>query len=90
MIQDGDSKVSELAQDIDQSIQNLSAELELSEMDSNNPIMDPERGLALLRPMVATKATADEETAKKALAVIHLETGALLSKHAEEDPEDLV
>jgi hypothetical protein len=81
---------SELADDLDSSIATLADRLNLREMEGDNPVgISPAQGLAMLRPMLATKATSDRELTLRALAVIHMETGALLDKHTEESPEEI-
>ena len=52
--------------------------------------ISPEMGLEFLKPMIKTKATDEPETALRTLALIHLETGALLDKHTTTDPVDLL
>lgn len=76
-----------LADDLDRSIQQLASQLDLSS-DSRMGI-SPEQGLAVLRPMIRTKTTNDPEASLRTLAIIHLETGALLDKHSDLDPVEL-
>jgi hypothetical protein len=78
-----------LAEDIDRSIATLAEQIDLS--DEPSPVgISPKQGLAVLRPLVQTKATNDPDAVLKTLAVMHLETGALLSKHSNRDPTEIV
>ena len=79
-----------LADDLDASIGNLAASVDF-EGDGPNPMpIGPEQGIELLRPMIRGKADRDPEAVLRTLAIIHLETGALLEKHSDTDPVDLV
>lgn len=80
--------VDPLADDLDASIEQLATQIDLSS-DSRLGI-SPEQGLAMLRPMIKAKTTKDPEAALRTLAICHLETGALLAKHSDLDPVDLV
>ena len=79
-----------LAEDLEASITNLAAEVDLSGSGPNPMPIRPEMGLEFLKPMIKTKATDEPETALRTLALIHLETGALLDKHTTTDPVDLL
>lgn len=79
-----------LAEDLDASIGNLAASVDF-EGDGSNPMpIGPEQGIELLRPMIRGKADRDPEDILRTLAIIHLETGALLEKHSDLDPVALV
>lgn len=80
--------VDPLADDLDASIGALAGRLDLS----GNSMMgiSPEAGLGMLRPMIRQKAHNDPESALRTLAIINLETNALLEKHSDLDPVDLV
>jgi len=78
-----------LAEDLDASITNLAATVDLSG-DGPNPMpISPEMGIEFLKPLIATKATDEPEDVLRTLAVLHLETGALLDKHSDLDPVEL-
>jgi len=80
----------ELAHDLDASIGQLSTRVDF-EGDGPNPMpIGPEQGIELLRPMIARKADTDPEAVLRTLAIIHLETGALLEKHSTVDPVNLL
>lgn len=80
----------ELADDLDASIGNLASQIDF-EGDGPNPMpIGPEQGIELLRPMIQQKAVKDPESVLRTLAVIHLEAGALLDKHSDVDPVDLL
>lgn len=77
-----------LADDLDASIEALAGQLDLS---SNSALgISPKQGLAMLRPMIQKKTTEDPEGTLRTLAIIHLETAALLEKHSDVDPVQLV
>jgi len=78
-----------LADDLDASIENLAERIDLSGGGGPMPI-GPAQGLAILRPMIRTKATEEPDEVLRVLAIAHLETGALLDKHSDVDPEKLV
>lgn len=80
---------SELANDVDRSIEVLFNQIELDGSSNPTPI-DPSMALSILRPMIRQKADTEPATVLKTLAVIHLESGALLEQHTEKDPADLV
>lgn len=84
---------SPLAVDIDASVQHLAEQVDLSGGPETNPMatqgVGSQQALMVLRPMLRAWATEDAAAAKQALAVMHLETGALLDKHADEDVDDL-
>jgi oligoribonuclease (3'-5' exoribonuclease) len=86
--QQTDDDLNPLAEDVDRSIEGLAQQLDLSG-DSRLGI-SPEQGLAMLRPMVKKKTADDPEAALRTLATLHLETGALLEKHSDTDPVELV
>lgn len=82
-------ETTDLADDLDKSISKLTDQVEFS--DGAGPIpIGPEQGISMLRPMIRTKATDDPAAVIRTLAVIHLETGALLAKHSDTDPADLL
>lgn len=82
---------SPLADDLDASIDYFSSSLDLGDGDALDPMgmFTPQSALDLLRPMIQAKATEDRDVALKTLAIIHLETGALLEHHADQTPEEL-
>jgi len=80
----------ELGEDLDRSVRHFAEQLDLGNSDRSHMGISPEKGLALLRPMIRSKATSDPETTLRALAVIHLESGALLDEHSDLDPVDLI
>lgn len=83
-------ETTDLADDLDASIKGLAQEVDLSG-DGPNPVpISPEQGISILRPMIQTKTTKDPTATLKTLARIHLETGALLEKHSDLDPVELV
>ena len=90
-----ESKVSSdpvnLADDLDRSIEALAEKVDFDDdPDTDTPLgIGPEQGLALIRPIIQQKATKDPDDVLKTLAVIHLETGALLDKHSTVDAENI-
>jgi hypothetical protein len=78
-----------LADDLDRSIQQIAEDFEFSEDGGLNGV-SPQQGLAMLRPMIKAKTTMNPETALRNLAIVHLETGALIDKHSDTDATDLV
>lgn len=83
---------SELATDVDRSIESLTQQVEIDDSAAIDPMgmLTPAAALDMLRPMIQRKVTEDRSTALKTLAVLHLETGALLDKHADADPIELI
>lgn len=79
--------VDPLADDLDASIGALAGRLDLSGQSGLG--ITPEAGLGMLRPMIKQKAHTDPEAALRTLAVINLETNALLEKHSDLDPVEL-
>jgi len=71
-------------------MRHLADRLDLGNSEQSKMGISPEKGMALLRPMIRSKATSDPETTLRALAVIHLESGALLDEHSDMDPVDLI
>lgn len=81
---------SPLADDLDRSIEQLAAQIDMEGSGPSPMPIGPEQGIALLRPMIRQKADRDPEAVLRTLAVLHLETGALLGKHSSLDPVDLL
>lgn len=81
---------SQLAQDIDRSIEVLFSEIELSGTAPGG--IDPAMAMSIMRPMIQQKADQEPQAIKRTLAIIHLESGALLEQHTDEDadPTDLI
>lgn len=79
-----------LADDLDRSIGQLADSVDFEGEGANPMPIGPEQGIELLRPMIRGKADRDPEQILRTLAIIHLETGALLEKHSDLDPVDLV
>ena len=79
-----------LADDLDASIGHLSDRVDWGGGGPNPMPISPEQGIAMLRPMIASKADRDPENVLRTLAILHLETGALLDKHSDLDPVELV
>lgn len=82
---------SQLAQDIDRSIEVLFSEIDLGGGPAPGGI-EPGMALSIMRPMIRQKADQEPATIRKTLAIIHLESGALLEQHTDEetDPTDLI
>lgn len=87
---------SELAEDIRMSLEDLADELEATTDDADAdmaaaglPSIGLNQVMNMVGPAVATKATNNREGALEALALVHLETRALLEKHEPDmDPVD--
>lgn len=79
-----------LADDLDASIVALKAQVEFGDSTNSPMPIGPEEGIELLRPMIRGKTDREPETVLRTLAILHLETGALLDKHSDVDPVNLV
>lgn len=95
---DEPDETSELADDLTASINDLADELEQSTDDDGNdmsamglPGMGFGSVISMVSPAIASKATEKPEAAERALAIIALESRALIEKHSDADePEDLL
>jgi hypothetical protein len=79
-----------LADDLDASIAALADQVDLSGSGASPIPISPEQGISILRPMIQTKTSKDPEATLRTLAILHLETGALLDRHSDLDPVELV
>lgn len=75
-----------LGQDLQASLEHLGQQVDLSGEYMGMPVASI---FDMLIPMLATEATENPETMKRTLAVLHLESGALLDKHADREPVEL-
>lgn len=95
---DEPDETSELADDLTASINDLADELEKSTDDDGSDMSQmglPGMGfgsvIGMVSPAIAKKATEKPQAAKKALAIISLESRALIEKHTDADkPEELL
>ena len=78
----------ELSRDVAATIETVIDEIEIEQAQANG--MDPNALLSMVLPRLYDKIDNDPEQAKRTLARLHLETGALLEKHDERAPEEVL
>lgn len=68
----------------------ITAVIQTLDIQSTDSPMDAEALLSMVLPRLYSKIDNEPERAKKTLAQLHLETGALLEQHDERTPEAIL
>lgn len=91
------SNPDELATDVESMISHFMNRVEFQQPDADEiggPLgmmagVDPELLISQVTPLVSGKIESNPEESLRAAAILHLETGALIEKHAARDPIEI-